>query len=627
MATYYKYAERSADSQINWAEVGKNMSDMLKEETRIREEKKSAIDAASREFGNTLANPPQGEHKGANQWALEYGDNASQFMLMQDRLLKSGQMKLKDYTIARQNILDGTDRAFNLAKDYQAVFADKMERYKTSKSQDLEQWLMAQAEGYSDFNKSQLYINPTDGTVSVAMKEKQVVDGKEVYVMNKNPNTFTTVNSLRNQIAGKYDKYDTNIATDAFVNGLGEEVTSAIAKGASLSGGGLILTVEDIRSRTDLGEDGKQILYKFIDSENQFINGSLANPYDRLSVLTNSKKFAPNGLQYGFTYDDKEAGANPNKILLKKDPSSDQPIPEFSKEQMKVSEDFMRTELRGKYKRTEELKTTPQVQLQERRAPTTGEIDEKNKIADAKNFAENMAIALTGTDPVAIGNSIKYLANKSGKMVDRTATGLIIKNADGTKESVYNFMEDGKVTDPKKLTKAMVSAFGTDLPEDKIIEFANQFIGKNAIETKTSAAGFEAKTKKLNPIDQYNTTLTTDIINNELIESVANKTTGAAAKKAINASPFASKYGITVDNTYFGENVYIPAKDKRPESPVFPIGTPAKNKNALKAIESWMKKNYLKGATLEEKETEAELINQTNTGGGSSGTITGGNER
>jgi len=85
-------------------------------------------------------------------------------MLMQDRLLKSGQMKLKDYTVARQNILDGTDQAFNLTKEYQANFAEKMERYKTDKSQDLEQWLMAQAEGYSDFNKSQLYINPTDGT-------------------------------------------------------------------------------------------------------------------------------------------------------------------------------------------------------------------------------------------------------------------------------------------------------------------------------------------------------------------------------------------------------------------------------------------------------------------------------
>jgi len=387
MATYYKYAERSADSQINWAEVGKDMSDMLKEETRIREEKKSAIDAASREFGNTLANPPQGEHKGANQWALEYGDNAAQFMLMQDRLLKSGQMKLKDYTIARQNILDGTDRAFNLAKDYQAVFADKMERYKTDKSQDLEQWLMGQAEGYSDFNKSQLYINPTDGTVSVAMKELKKVDGKDVYVMNTNPNEFTSINTLKNQIAGKYDKYNTNIATDAFVKGLGENVTSVIAKTASLSAGGLILNVEDIRNRKDIDPATKEILYKFSDSENQFIKGSLANPYDRLSVLTNSQKFAPNGQQYGFTYKEEEAKANPNKILLKVDPSSGQPIPEFSEEQMKVSEDFMRTELRAKYKRTEELKTTPQVQLQERRAPSEAEINRAERDKQQLNAA------------------------------------------------------------------------------------------------------------------------------------------------------------------------------------------------------------------------------------------------
>jgi hypothetical protein len=247
MATYYKYAERSAESQINWAEVGKDMSDMLKEETRIREEKKAAIDAASREFGKTLANPPQGQHKGANQWALEYADNASKFMLMQDKLLKSGQMKLKDYTVARQNILDGTDNAFNLTKDYQSVFADKMERYKTDKSQDLEQWLMGQVEGYSDFNKSQLYINPTDGTLSVAMKEKKIVDGKEVYVMNQNPNQFTSISTLKNQIAGKYDKFDTNSATDIFVKGLGEEVTSAVTKAASLSSGGIIKSIEDIK--------------------------------------------------------------------------------------------------------------------------------------------------------------------------------------------------------------------------------------------------------------------------------------------------------------------------------------------------------------------------------------------
>ena len=56
--TYYKYQERSADSQINWAEIGKSMSDMLKNEAETRIAKKDAIDQASREFGEVLSNAP-----------------------------------------------------------------------------------------------------------------------------------------------------------------------------------------------------------------------------------------------------------------------------------------------------------------------------------------------------------------------------------------------------------------------------------------------------------------------------------------------------------------------------------------------------------------------------------------
>ena len=576
MATYYKYAERSADSQINWAEIGRDMSDMLKEENRIREEKKAAIDAASREFGKTLANPPQGEHKGANQWALEYADNASKYMLMQDKLLKSGQMKLKDYVVARQNILDGTDQAFNLTKEYQANFAEKMERYKTDKSQDLEQWLMAQAEGYSDFNKSQLYINPTDGTLSVAMKEKQIVDGKEVYVMNKNPNQFASVSSLRNQIAGKYDKFNTNAVTDAFVNSLGEEETSIIKQGASLSSGGLILNVEDIRKRTDLSEDGKQILYKFADSENQFIKSTLVNPFDRLSVLTNSKKFAPNGMQYGFTYDEKEAKGNPAKILLKTDPSSGQPTPQFTAEQMKISEDFIRTELRAKYSRKEELRPTPQAQLQERRPLTGGEIDEKKETEDARNFGKNLSTALTGKDPAAVKNAVSYLANKSGKKVNRLGTTMTVSNMDGTEETTFNL--DG---DPKKLAESIISAFKVGR-EDKVVGFTKGFMGNSPFERTIKASGFKEVPKPVvvDPMTVYGRHIDTVISDAD----VAGLSKGEAAD-ALNTK--LSGLGVTVksSNNPFTDNVYVVSGDsKSPDFDVTKAGT-------VEAIKKWVKAN------------------------------------
>ena len=42
--TFYKFAERSAESQINWNEVGRQLSDVVNEEARVRQEKKAAID-------------------------------------------------------------------------------------------------------------------------------------------------------------------------------------------------------------------------------------------------------------------------------------------------------------------------------------------------------------------------------------------------------------------------------------------------------------------------------------------------------------------------------------------------------------------------------------------------------
>jgi hypothetical protein len=444
MATYFKYAERSAESQVNWAEIGKNMTDMLQEETRIREEKKAAIDEASRQFGIQLANAPQGEHKSMNQWALEYGDNASQYMLMQDRLLKQGLLKPKDYMVTRQNLVDGTTQAFNLSKEFQATFADKMERYKKGESQDLELWLNSQAEKFGDFTKSQLYINPTDGTVNVAMKERKMVNGKEVFVMNQNPNEFTSINSLRNQIAGKYDKYDTNAVTTAFADSLGKEETASIVFG-TLSKGGSITTIEDITSRTDLDADGKTVMFKFIDAENQMITAALENPYNRLSVLTNTKKFAPNGKQYTFTYDEADAKANPEKVLLKVDSTTGQSTPQFNDEQMKVSNEAMRTEVRAKYDYKKGIDATAQAQRQdEPEWKARGRADEKaadaaagawNQLYTGKTAADKKAAA-----DILLGTPIAQQAGLLG--IDMKTPGkIILKYADAQKNRTIDYLD------------------------------------------------------------------------------------------------------------------------------------------------------------------------------------------
>ena len=204
MATYFKYAERSADSFVNWAEIGNNISDTLREEARIREEKKAAIDKATRDYGEQLANAPQGENRDVNRWTLNFADEAQQARLLQDRLLKSGMLKLKDYNIQRQNLTDGTKNLFNLSKEYQDEYKIKMERMKSAdpktRSQALESYLMSTVEGFSNFSESKALINPTDYTVGVGMLKKNPQTG----VMEVTGDT-ATVNSLRNRIKGKFD--------------------------------------------------------------------------------------------------------------------------------------------------------------------------------------------------------------------------------------------------------------------------------------------------------------------------------------------------------------------------------------------------------------------------------------
>ena len=124
MATFYKYAERNAQSQINWAEVGRNITDTLREEARIREEKIATIDENTRQLGITIENNPQGEHEGLNQWSLDYASNAQEMRLIQDRLLRSGQLNLRDYTKMRQNLSDGTDGIFSALEEYQTEYTD-----------------------------------------------------------------------------------------------------------------------------------------------------------------------------------------------------------------------------------------------------------------------------------------------------------------------------------------------------------------------------------------------------------------------------------------------------------------------------------------------------------------------
>jgi len=411
----YGYKERDATSFVDWGSIGKNLSEMLQNENKIREEKKAAIDKATNEYANTLANAPQGEHIGMNEWALKYANDAQQARLLQDKLLKSGQLNLKDYTVQRQNLLDGTTQAFNLTKEYQEEYKTKMEAYKKGETQGLTNFLMASAEGFSNFSETNLYINPKDYTVSVGKMVRNPSTG--VMEMSKNPNDFATINSLRNRIKQTYSKYDTVGNVKSFVDGLGVEIQSIANLGSTIATG-------TITERLDILQKSNLPIYKnFEQAETEALKARLATPYDYTSVLTENIKSASNGKLYDYTWDETEAKSDPHWILLKNDPSSNNPTPQLTAEQESAVIEHMRTEARLMYDKKVTIQETAQLRTIPKDYPPQYMVDEKNKKDASMVFARNLIDATTG-DIDAIGAGLGALNTALRVKFDKSVNDL-----------------------------------------------------------------------------------------------------------------------------------------------------------------------------------------------------------
>ena len=361
--TYYKYAERDADSQINWAEVGKGLSDMLAETNRVREEKKDALDAAQRETMKYLAETPNGEDATARTAALEYANQAANRMRIAENLMKSGQMSVKDYTIFRQKLTDGTNLLFNANKAYQEEYARKMQRNRDGISSGLEVDRMKDAEMFGNWNDTGFFIG-ADGTVMAGKMIEKDVEGKKVRTLDQTPGNLRNIDAINQLILGDVDKYNYEEKVDSFVDALGKDEVTTLALG-TYSRQGIGTTVEDITKREYILPGDKPALIKFIQAENDKVKEITGTDFDKARLLVDSAILAPNGQPYTLTNDPKEAAKGVNFILKEYDPNTRGVVYKISEEQNKDAEDFIRANMRAKYDRIIKKEAISQPQLQE----------------------------------------------------------------------------------------------------------------------------------------------------------------------------------------------------------------------------------------------------------------------
>ena len=382
MATFYKYQERDIDSQVNWADIGLGMSDMITDQVATRKAKKEAYDDEVRAFNQYLDEHPTGDDDNLTTWTSAYSSDMQKKMLENQRAFKNGMISERDNVVFTQNVKNGTSTIFNLATEYQAEYKDKMARMNSTdplnKSQEAETWLMSQAESYDNYKTSKPIIDPKTGLVLMSMKK---ADG-----------TYETVSAanLSNRIKAKYDYFDSDGTTTLIESKLGKEIVSKYDEAKSRLKTGLI-TEEEFKP---LKEGFDKALKARIDSY-------LVQPTNVSSILTNDLLFDAQGnsVDYSFTYDKAEAAADPFKILMVVKGGGDgMPMPDFTtengKRQIEAAQEYMTVQTIEKIDRKVSkqvvgaLGDAPQQQEWQFRARQQGISDKKYKEDVANNLAK-----------------------------------------------------------------------------------------------------------------------------------------------------------------------------------------------------------------------------------------------
>ena len=470
MATYYKYAERDASNQVNWSEITSNMVNSLKAAEAIRESKRQAIDEATAELSLTLSEAPQGDHRGLNEFAMTYANNAQQMRLMQDKLLKSGQLSLKDYNIGRANLTQGTTQLFNLGKKYQAIYSDRMAKFNNGDTSQLDADMLARLEGFANFSNHEAYINPTNGQVSIGKLVEKDVNGKKVVTMDRTPGSFTTVQQLNFSLSQEINKYQMS-ALDAEV--------AKFAK-TYLKADGYYRTLDDVRQMPEYD--------KMIDD---IVNSQLVIPNSVGSVL----KDYVGGYDTVYNKDDH----NENAILMVEDPQQ----PGSGRMIMDVTSEIGKKQ---KAKAAEYLKRQIEKQLgsketqREPDKPTATEISTATKLKDhtlAMTNIGDLYYAKTQADVNAAASFLEGISGNQVRSIQKTKIGedysIEVIFDDGTTGS-YPLTIDGIPVDPTTFVKSISSSLVPGMKDiDTVIQRTKNLKGKTIKDFKENTGGFERK--------------------------------------------------------------------------------------------------------------------------------------
>ena len=403
--TSFGYVEREADSYVNWADVGRTITNTVDEIDRVRTEKKAAIDAAYKEELERINNKPIGQKDDVNKWTIDMAYNAAENLKIQNNLLKSGKLAVKDYAIYLQNTSDSIKNLYGTVEKIQTAFQERLDRQANEENQEIEMWDGQDLEQYGKLTDLGANFN-INGNLTFSRLETVTEDGKTITRAKPGSENLLSVNQLAGAVSTKYNKYDYLKDADGFITRLGDKVTAYRVFGSELQAGS-ITQITDITGQLNLDkvaalgitdpaeiEKLKGVVSEYAKAEEAYINAALNPKYNKSSILTEELGYKP-------TDDAKEAAKDPNLMLVQRetDGTITPIIPEGS-DQDKAAREFLRGQYRQMIDKKLQIDTYTEIgaQKQEPRAPTGAEIELGQSIEEQIQLGKDLQLLKWGTD-------------------------------------------------------------------------------------------------------------------------------------------------------------------------------------------------------------------------------------
>ena len=494
--TYYKYAEREANSQINWAEVSKGLTDTITQIDQDRQTKKAAIDDATRKDMLTLADAPKGENTTASEWTIKYANDMMNYRLTIDRLLKSGKMSLRDYQVAAQNSKDSTNLVFTISKEYQDEYKSIMDRKRAGDSSRFEVEMAAMNESLANISSTVPYINSTNGMVYLATG----VPGEDgVQQMGDN---YVSLQALRNRVKTKIDKYSLSDGLATAAGKLGEYTISELGK-TDFRRTGVVTDISDPTIRDT-----------YTQWEDATVKDIMASNYQLASILADNMNTNPRtGGQYRITTNKAEFDADKSGdvVLMANENGSGIIMPQFKEEQRKDVEAFIKGQIKNYIDQKSEKRP-----FQEPGVDYAPEYVVRGA-SDRRTTREsgNMLAKFYSGDAAELQSAVDYFNGLDEvDSVVRTPDGIDVKLSNGKEKSIKFKNPDGTLkTQADFIRSASNLLIGSDADVNEVLRGAIS-TGKKAFNTAGKASAVTKTATQLTPQQKAKNYLTSSITAN-----------------------------------------------------------------------------------------------------------------